>query len=573
MKKKIIFPFLAIILSSCSSGFLSDNLNKDDKKDGQFFSFNDYLSLNNLPGIYDEGFDLKFKYDEAKYKLYYTFDSNHILEKSYYFEYGNEVIKMYEAKKGTISDYPCTTSVDAILPYDNEGKCVSNNYIYNIQKTGNYKLSPKQSTVSVILEDKETGEMVMNKSFTYIIEKGAKEKYTLPIVSISLNYDDIFDPLEGFYNNIRSDFEKRCSLEFIDPYYSEYFNINSQIKLGGNWTLGYPLRTLNMNFNKDENKKKNSPITDHIFKDRNTVGTNQRLTKFTRFRVHSGGNAFEESIGFNDALLQRIMEGSKASTAASRPVITYINDEYWGLMFIREHYKTSYFEQNYGVNKDDVVMYDLKGSLAFDDGDEEELGIAKINAMNEFLNAKDFTSNANYEEFINNYVDIDSFIDTILAHGFASNWDFIGNFNNLKAWAVVKNDDSNPYADGKIRFCIHDCDFAFRDTTNVFDKNYNFKYQKFPLLDKLMDNASFRTSLLNRAKELVDSNFKYEKTSKILEDYVKEIANFKPDSAYRWGQSINYKENWVYELSNVKNNLKNKASVFLSEIEEFTKSH
>ena len=51
-----------------------------------------------------------------------------------------------------------------------------------------------------------------------------------------------------------------------------------------------------------------------------------------------------------------------------------------------------------------------------------------------------------------------------------------------------------------------------------------------------------RSLHLNRAKELVDSNFKYEKTSKIFEDYVKEIANFKPDSAYRWGNSINYKD-------------------------------
>lgn len=573
MKKRIFLPFLVLFVSSCAASTGFDNNNASEKKDGQLNNFNEYLSLNYLPGIYDESFDLKFDYDDSKYDLFYTFDANQIGNLDTYFKYENENVRIYEAKKLALEDYPCTTSVDAILAYDNEGKCISYSYINEIQKGGNYRLFPKETVVNVILKEKETNKIIMNKSLTYIVSSNASSKYTIPIVSISMNYKDIFDTSTGFYNNIRSDYEKRCSLEFIDPYYDEYFNINSQIKLGGNWTLGYPLRTLNMNFNKDENKKKNDPIKKHIFIDRKAIGTNKALTKFTRFRVHSGGNAFEESIGFNDALLQRIMEGTNASTTASRPVLTYINGEYWGLMYIREHYKATYFEQNYGVEKDDVVLYDLKGQLLYDDGDEEELGVQKLEAMNNFLATKDFTVDANYYDFITNYVDIYSFIDTVLAHAFSSNWDSLGNFNNLKAWAVVKPDENNPYADGKIRFCIHDTDFAFRETTNYLDKNNNYYYAKFPLLNKLMDNENFKENFLNRAKELLDTKFKYENTSEILNNYAKEINAFKFDSSYRWGQGSSYYETWLNELNVVRNNMKFKASTFLNEVKSFVKNH
>ena len=116
------------------------------------------------------------------------------------------------------------------------------------------------------------------------------------------------DKLNLIMLHLLDDISSRCSLEIIDPYYNEYTNINSSIKLGGNWTLGYPLRTLNLNFNKDENGNKNTPVTNHLFKDRNAISSSKTLTNFTRLRVHSGGNAFEESIGFNDALLQGLMD-------------------------------------------------------------------------------------------------------------------------------------------------------------------------------------------------------------------------------------------------------------------------
>ncbi len=572
MKKRNILLLIPTILLSSSCSFVSLN-SKVETKEQVFNELNELLKVNYLPGLYTSPIDLDFEYDKELYDLYYSFDSNYKDKLSHYFKYDNEGIKIYEDKVYDEVDYPCTTSVDATLPYDFEGKCVSYNYINNIQKPKDYKLKKKLNTLNIILKDKATDEVKLDKTYTYIVESNAYSKYKIPVVSVNLPYEDMFDSYSGFYNNIRDDISARCSFEIIDPYYNEYTNINSSIKLGGNWTLGYPLRTLNMNFNKDENGNKNDPVTNHIFKDRNAMSSNKTLTKFTRLRIHSGGNAFEESIGFNDALLQAVMEGTKASTAACRPVITFINGEYRGLTYLREHYKTNYFEQNYGIKKSKVVMYDLKGTLQFDDGDEEAIANEKLNTLNDFVNNKDFKDDNVYNEFVNTVIDVDSFIDTVLAHAFASNWDFIGNFNNLKAWASTTIDESNPYQDGKIRFCIHDSDFAFRDRANVLSSSHGNYYAKYPLMNCLMKNSQFRAKLLARTKELCAINFKQENVLSKMNTFVELIKDYKVEHQIRWGAPSYYNDSWNNELNNVSNNIKYKSSVFLSEVTNFVNTY
>ena len=81
-----------------------------------------------------------------------------------------------------------------------------------------------------------------SRSLSYIFGE-----YDIPVVSLSMPYRDWFGST-GIYNNIRVEYEKRANLEYIDPELNEYFYRNTQVKIGGNWTMGYPQRTLNLNF-------------------------------------------------------------------------------------------------------------------------------------------------------------------------------------------------------------------------------------------------------------------------------------------------------------------------------------
>lgn len=500
-----------------------------------YYEIFDGLYVDHKPGVYKEDFTLKFYFRDKGAKLYYSLNCSKPNRR-----YNDGIdIAVNEEKK--LSNYLLTTSVDAILEGDTGGKCVSNMYINNIQKPSKYVLSDKQNVVTIKYVDSNSN--VYNKTLTYL-----NTEYDIPVVSLSMSYSDWFGS-KGIYNNIREEYSSRVNLEYFDNEYNEYFYINSKIKLGGNWSLGYPQRTLNLNFNKDENGEKNPKVNGHLFKERAMLGNlDKRLSNFSRFRLHNGGNCFEERTGFNDAILHNLMYGTNVSTTAYRPCIAYLNGEYWGIYSMREHYSDTYFEQNYGVDKDDVAVYELQGSIKFDDGNDTGAD-EFIRRINHFLK-NDFSNDAIYESFIKNYIDVDSLIDVFIAQSYAGNWDFVGNNNNLKFWRTIRVDENNKYADGRLRFCLHDADFAFGDTSNYLDKNQQYSYTKFNIFRKLLENKQFKQRFIVRANELLQTNLKFENARKTIYSMADEVGKYKLTAMKRWGNTATYSD-WMKEVESV----------------------
>lgn len=578
MKKRLLLcltPF--ILLTACSSNHFYNEIVPEPQsvtkvKDQTDYAIYSNITVDKAPGIYEDAIEIKFTNNNPVIDIYYTFDVNYGTGIDSYFKYQGEKIKIRKPRVESLMDYPITTSVDAILAWDNLGKCVSNNYISNIQNPKNYKLFPKQAVLKVKLVHKETQKEVLNRSLTYFIEENGLKYYAnMPIVSLTMSYDDMYGP-EGFYNAIRDEYKKRCEIEYIDLKYDEYFRVNGQVKLGGNWSTGYPQRTLNLNFNKDELGKKNDPIKAHIFGDRKAIGLdNKELTNFTRLRLHNGGNCFEDYTGCNDALIQEVVKETNVSTSAYRPCITYINGEYWGMYALREHYKQAYFAQNYGVNKDDVAIVEYKGNWNIDDASDETEARQLLDSFVALINSLNFSNQSVYEKFCNQYIDIDSFIDIIIIHHCAANRDFIGNNNNLKMWRTTKIDENNKYADGKWRFCMHDCDFAFREDKNYLSKSQANNFFIFPLFNKLMQNKSFKNALYNRAVELKEDILNYKNINSILEKMINEVYLYKFDHQTRWGAGNNFMNEWQGRIDWCKTMIRDRTNKFVNEISAITK--
>lgn len=577
MKKKMFFLSSVMLLGTLAAcGKKTTYVNDDNfvirgANEGELENFeklNDYLYVSHLPGQYSGKIELDIKPVNNNHVVYYSIDSSlpEIDESTKY----KEPLELEKIVTSDILDYPMTTSVDSILAHDTEGKCVSDIYNNNIQRPGKYPMFTKQNVITVRVVDKSTNETVHSRSLTYIIDD---KDYTIPVVSLNMPYENWFGEEEGMYNKIREEIEHRVYLEYFDFENEESFSLNSKIKLGGNWTLGYPMRTLNLNFNKDEYGEKNEPVNVPIFGDRVQRGDrDSRLKKLTRFRLHSGGNAFESWTGFNDAVIQNMMEDSNASTTGFQPCIAYLNGEYWGMYYIREHYSDTYFKDNYGVDKDDVLFYELKGSFIVDDGDEE-IGDAAIKDMERFLNGNDLKNYDNYQTFINKYIDEDSFIDLFIAELFASNWDFVGNWNNLKMWRTSKIDPEEEYYDGKWRFCIHDVDFAFTDNRNFLDKDTANSYTLFKMFDSLLRQPEFRTKFYNRAVYLVKNNLSTDNASKVLSQMVDEVMPYKLDAMMRWGKNESSYNEWLNEVDRTYQYFEDKNRTFLATLEDSLKQY
>lgn len=532
--------------------------------DGEtYYLVTEGLYANKQPGVYKNDFKLKYAYNKQHCNLYYNYSGEKPIKNSLCYLAPFKSIDVYENIPESDDEIPLTTSVDEILR-DYNNRCVSYNYINNVQNPENYAYFNNAFVVDICFVD---GSKETNLSMTYLVD--STHDYTIPIVSLSMPFIRWFGSPNYFYNNIYEEIDQRVHLEYFDPVSKDYWQRNSKIKLGGNWSKGYPQRTLNLNFKKDENNNKNEKVTTAIFGDRKMVGNSSKnLTNFIRFRLHNGGNCFESNSGFNDAILQQAMAGTNVATTAYRPCLVYLNGEYWGLMSLREHYSDYYIKQNFGVDDDNVTMFEVKGDIIYDDGDEN--GSIYMSELKTLLNDSRFNSSdqttveAAYTELLN-LIDEDSLIDALLCELYCCNWDYVGNLNNLKMWRAMETSDKK-YEDGKWRFCLHDADFAFTETTNFLDKNVNHSYNNFPLIRDCMKSKVFRNKLVARAEVLIDSNLKSQNLTNVTYSMYQTVKPYKTDFAKRWGQPTSFYNEWLGYYNYLLNFYENRSANFVNEL-------
>ena len=213
-------------------------------------------------------------------------------------------------------------------------------------------------------------------------------------------------------------------------------------------------------------------------------------------------------------------------------------------------------------------MYELKGDLIFDDGDEN--GSIYVAELKTLLNDSRFNSNneSTVEEAYNELtklIDVDSFIDAILPELYCCNWDYVGNLNNLKMWRAM--DTSNKkYEDGKWRFCLHDADFAFTENNNYLSKYQNYSYNNWPLVRDCMKSRTFRNKLVARAEELIATNLKSQNLADITAAMYQEVKPYKSDSGKRWGQPSSYYNEWLSYYSYLLNYYQTRSNNFVNEL-------
>ncbi len=492
----------------------------------------------------------------------------------------------------------------------------------------NYGYVDKGVCIS-LLELKPDGTAVACRRGTFIINPTLAAT-DLPVVCLSAPVDDWIGKNKdaGLYNTYpteNSDTKYRGWLEFYDQKTGESFALNTQMKRGGNWTRSFPCRTINLNFNKDENGDKNSAPKLDIFDGHERMdGQGSIAGTVKRFRLHSGGNACFGTM-ISDAFVHRLVgRKTNVSTTAWRPCMLYLDAEYWGVYQMREHYSGIYFQNNYGVNKDDVMYVDKvyngdASSPAYSryrfeikEGDETEV-LAELDDLFQFLGydykkapktlARNWDTDGwsltgdgtKYDEFCKR-VDVESLIDLVLIHGYCSNWDFM--YNNLRMWRTRSVDPSNPYADGKWRFCLHDVDFAFEDATadnvliaddgaqgdglwnthkiSIFDYytgNANLNTGSVPgyllpynylLLYLPMQNPDFKALLKQRA-EYIQELFNVADCEALWNETASELSPYIADRAVRWGGFWNY-DSWRGDLDYRLWRIQNRSTYFMPQV-------
>ena len=184
--------------------------------------------------------------------------------------------------------------------------------------------------------------------------------------------------------------------------------------------------------------------------------------------LRNSGNDWDQTL-LRDGYLVSLIRGIDIDYQQYRPVLSYINGEYWGIYNIREKISEHFISSHHDVPTDDIDLLAYNG--AFEDNLETIHGTKNdyMNLIN-FISSND-VSDATVFEAINDWIDIEQYIKYQVIQTFIDNRDWPG--NNVKLWRDSREG-------GKWRWILYDTDFAFAFPKWMTD-HYKFNTIDFAL--------------------------------------------------------------------------------------------
>lgn len=202
-------------------------------------------------------------------------------------------------------------------------------------------------------------------------------------------------------------------------------------------------------------------------------------------------------MGFQDLLCQQMAKRfTSFESLASRPVVLFLNGEYWGIYFLEEKPDERYIQSHFGIDDKEVHMvrdwagHDKNGSVD-----------SAFVALMQWLKNADLTDNQQYEQ-LKQLVDVPSFTDYVLFETFIGNRDWPT--NNMRCWSA----NGSPW-----RFIFFDGDAirtqSFAEVDNALFKGSRQCWPSSPeatlLLRRLLQNPQYRTYFLKRMHEVAQA--------------------------------------------------------------------
>jgi len=399
---------------------------------------------------------------------------------------------------------------------------------------------------------------------SYVITPAGTSRYSLPIISINTADENFFDPNTGIYvkgnnNNYFQDgsaWERPASLEMIDTNGIVQFQNNVGIRLHGTTSVSRPRKGLRIYM------RGPTTLNHQVFPDKS-------IDKFTSFIIRAGGNDWGNSI-FRDVFTQSLISHLKVDRQYSRPVVVFLNGEYWGVHHIRDRFDEGYILNHYGLGENEFVQMEadlaVSQRLVYDRGYEPLA--ADYHDMMDFLNVQRVVSSNNYNQ-IKQRIDLDNYIDYMSTEIYSGNTDWPG--NNIKMWRSVSTNTAPdaPYGhDARWRFMIYDTDLGMgADFTYVPGHgefaNYNsiahasaengthFSNQTNATLmfRRLLENNDFRASFVSRFSDHLNSAFLASRVTNQHAIMAAKLAPEMAEHARRWRQPVN----WSNDLQRIQN--------------------
>lgn len=366
---------------------------------------------------------------------------------------------------------------------------------------------------------------------TYIIEN---RNFTTPIISLTMKHDDLWDWETGIYvmgpnaqsgvpyfgANFWMDWEKPVHFEYFNEEGNKEYSANCGTKIFGAWSRANDLKSMALFARKEYG---NNSFDFAFFE-------NKDMQSYKSLVLRNAGNDIGGSY-FRDALMTGLMKNVDIEIQAYKPTTVYLNNEYWGMLNLREKVNEDFLANNHNhVNADKVDILELDGVVV--EGTSEHY----INMLN-YIRNNNISSTSVYDS-VGKLMDISNFIEYQVAQIYFDNTDWPG--NNIKFWRPQ-------HQGGKWRWILYDTDFGFGIynssayhyntldfVLNQVDTKWSNPEWSTYLLRRLLENSEFKTEFINRFADRLNYTFKPSVVVSEINSMAGNIENEVPYHQERW---------------------------------------
>ena len=483
-------------------------------------------------GFYEQTFHLTLSCDNQEAVIRYTTNGNQPTEKDAVYDSPLLLDEQLYSKSNIYTIVDCPQG-DFYLP-DDVQKCI-------VIRAAAFDMAGNR-----------IGEVATN---SYFIKSLGCHSHGLPAVSICADTLDLFDFERGIFipgvfqdpsnpegtgNYYQSgrEWERPSNFEFYEP---DNNGINQQAGLRTHGGNGRKLqqKSLKIYARQEYGAKR----FEHPFFKELPYDSFKRLV----FKPFTASWALA---GVYDHISNQIAAKLDLETVASRPVVLFLNGEYWGIYYIHEKPDEHYLEDHCHVDAEDVNLIENWEGLC------EAGSNANFTALYDFIANNDLSDSVAYA-FVAEQIDISNFIDYQIVEIFTANLDWPA--NNMCCW----QDGDGPWRwiffDGDIALIQKEFD-GFANATYDGPSGYPASSRSTLFLRKLLENKSFKMRFINRFNQLLHSVFSHENTKEYIEnafallkgEVPNQVARFNnPDEFKRWKRTIARVDTFLAERKNI----------------------
>jgi len=367
---------------------------------------------------------------------------------------------------------------------------------------------------------------------------------SFPTVSIAINPDILFDPLDGifmkgahandsllskqganFWN--RNEFLIHC--EIFDQEDRMVYNSECGMRLFGGMSRLFPQKSLAI-VSRDRYGKKR-------FRERFFGEDGLKSFKFLVLR--NSGSDWGKS-HFRDAFMTSLVDHWDIEKQDYRPAHVYINGKYWGVYNIREKVNKYFIEDHAGVDRENIDLIEHFMTL-------KKGSIRHYRNLLKYLEEYSLEDPSHYA-YVQGQMEVENFMYLQIAQIFFDNRDAGG---NIKFWRPRTED-------GRWRWILFDTDWGFglHDKEGYKFNTFNFHTAEdgpaWPnppwstfLLRKLLENKSFEKDFVNAFADQLNTTFTPARVESRLDEFYELYRPELPRHFERWNLSAKRWENEV----------------------------